>query len=81
MAAVSTARNRHIVDLLWSSAHRWSQWVLGDPPRHWYGRGRLFCGIVATWPGNATHAVTIVLVVAIGIALDDSDGGNKARNY
>ena len=31
------------------------------------------------WPGDVTHAVTMVLVAAIGIVQDDSDGGNEAR--
>ena len=35
----------------------------------------------AVWPSDATHAVTIVLVPAIGIALDNSDGGNEATIY
>ena len=56
--------------------------MLGDLPRHWYDRGRQFRGVVAAWPGDAMHAVTIiVLVAAIGIALNNSDGGDEARIY
>ena len=55
--------------------------MLGDLPRHWYNRGRRFRGVVAAWPGDATHTVTIVLVAVIGIALDDSDGGDEATIY
>ena len=52
--------------------------MLGDPPHHWYGRGRQFGGVAAAWPDDATHTVTIVLVAVIGIALDESDGCNEA---
>ena len=49
--------------------------MLGDPPRRLYDRGRRFHGVLAAWPGDATHVVAIVLVAAIGIARDGSDGG------
>ena len=40
-------KRRAMVDSLSSLRRRWPQWVLGDPPRHWYDRGRRFRGVVA----------------------------------
>ena len=68
-----------MVDSLSSLRRRWPQWVRGDPLRHWCARGRRFRGVVAAWPGDAMHVVTIVLVAGMEIARDDSDGGGEAR--
>ena len=80
---LSARKRRAMVDLLSSLYRLWPQWVLGDPPCHWYDRGRQFRGVVvvAAWPSDATHAVAIFLFTAIGIALDDSDGGDEATTY
>ena len=37
--------------------------------------------VIADSLGNATHAVLIVLVDAIWIALDNGNGGDEARTY
>ena len=49
------------------------------PPMSLVRWGGRFRGAVAAWSGNATHTVKIVLAAAIGIARDDSDGGDEAR--
>ena len=54
---------------------RWPQWILGRPPRRGYSSERQFCGVVAASLGDATHAILIVLVAAIRIALDNGNGG------
>ena len=43
--------------------------------------GRQFHGVVATWIGTLTYDVTIILVAAIAIVMDDGYGGNQARVY
>ena len=43
--------------------------------------GRQFHGVVAALLGDATHAVLIVLVVAIQIVLDNGNGGDETRIY
>ena len=60
---------------------RWPQWMLGRPPRRGYGSGGQFRGVVAALLGDATHAILIVLVAAIRIALDTGNGGDKAKTY
>ena len=54
---------------------RWPQWILGRPPRRGYSSERRFGGVVAASLGDATHAILIVLVAAIRIALDNGNGG------
>ena len=49
------------------------------PPRRGYGSGRRFCGVVAASLGDTAHAVLILLVDAIWIAMGDGDGGDEAR--
>ena len=58
---------------------RWPQWMLERPPRQGYDIGRQICSIIAASLGDATHAVLIVLVPAIRIALDNGNGGDEAR--
>ena len=52
--------------------------MLGRPPRRGHGSGRRFRGVVAASLGDATHAILIVLVAAIQIALDNGNGGDEA---
>ena len=60
---------------------RWPQWMLGCPPCQGFDSARRFCGVVAALLGDATHAVLIVLVAAIRIALDIGNSGDEARTY
>ena len=55
--------------------------MLGHTPCQGYDSGGQFCGVVGTWLGALTHGVAIILVTAIAIAVDDGDGGSKARIY
>ena len=60
---------------------RWPQWILERPPRRGCGRGSRFRGVVAASLVDATHAVLIVLVAAIRLALDNGNGGDWRRSY
>ena len=47
-------------------------------PGRGYDTGRQFRDVVAASQGDATHAILIVLVAAIQIALDNGNGGDEA---
>ena len=57
--------------------------MLGHLPRQGYDSGRQIRSVIAASLGDVTHAVLIILVATIRIALDNGNGGDKAilRTY
>ena len=55
--------------------------MFGRPPRREYDSWRQICSIIAAELGGAKHAVLIVLVAAIEIAVGNADGGAEGIIY
>ena len=55
--------------------------MLERPPRQGYDSRRRICSVITASLGDATHAVLIVLVAAIEIAVGNVDGGAEGIIY
>ena len=60
---------------------RWPCLVLGRPPRQGYASGRRIHGVIAASLGDAMHAILIVLVAAIEIAVGSADDDAEGIIY